>query len=295
VTWAAQAALVAALAIAAGDSAAQVTEHRMYVSVLDDQGNPVTDVKPADLEVREDGLVREVLRVGPASAAMEVVLLVDNSQATDGDTMFVRHALEGFGAALDDRHDIALVTLGDRPTLVLGASTSREAFRRAVGRIFPQPGSGTYLLDGVRETTRGFAKRQPERPVIVAVVREGIEFGSGDHMSLLKDLRDTYSAFHVIVLTTPGNPGVGTNEWRERVQLIDRGTAETGGRRVDLLTNMALKDAMATLAGEFNAQVEAVFARPATLIPPQRTTVTSPREGWTVRGTLARPPGGGKP
>lgn len=270
------------------NAAAQVTEHRMYVSVLDAQGTPATDVKPADLEVREDGVAREVLRVGPATVPMEVVLLVDNSQATSADTMFVRDALEAFEATLDDRHAIALVTLGDRPTVVLGASTSSEAIRKAIGRVFPQPGSGTYLLDGVRETTRGFAKRKPERPVIVALVREDIDFSTGDHVSVLKDLRETSSAFHAVVLTTPGHPGMGTNEWRERVQLIDRGTTETGGRRVDLLSNMALKDTMTALAAELNAQVEAVFARPAALIPPRRTDVTSTREGWTARGTLAR-------
>jgi hypothetical protein len=222
---------------------------------------------------------------------MEVVLLVDNSQATQTDTQFIRDALDAFVATLDDRHAVGLVTLGDRPTLVLGATTSAEAIGKAISRIFPQTGSGTYLLDAVRETTKGFSKRKPARPVIVAVLREDIEFSSGDYLTLLTGLRETFASFHAVILTMPGgDPSMDTSEGRQRAQLIDRGTTETGGRRVNLLSNMALKGAMVELAAELNAQLEAVFARPAALIPPQRTTVTSAHEGWTVRGTLAPPP-----
>ncbi|MBP1605147.1 MAG: VWFA-related Acidobacterial domain protein [Acidobacteria bacterium] len=281
--------VLAVAASGAPHAAAQATEHHVYVSVLDQQGNPVTEVTPADLKVTEDGVTREVLRVGPATTPMEVVLLVDNSAATSADTMFFRDALEAFVAGLDDRHAIALVTLGDRPTLELGATTNTEAIRKAIGRLFPRPGSGTYLLDAVRDTTKGFTKRKPARPVIVAVLREDVEFSTGDHVSILTDLHETFAAFHAVVLNTPADPSIGTNEWRERAQLIDRGTIETGGRRVNLISNLGLKDAMVALATELNAQVEAVFARPASLVPPRRTTVSSAREGWTARGTLARP------
>lgn len=282
--------LAAALALPP-DVAAQATERSAFVTVLDEEGNPVTEVTPADLTVKEDGVTREVLRVVPATTPMELVLLVDNSAATSADTQFIRDALVAFGATLDARHAIGMVTLGDRPTLVFDATTNRETIKRSGGRLFPPPGSGAYLLDAVRETTKGFEKRKPARPVIVAVIREDVEFSTGDHVSLLKDLRETSTAFHAVVLTAPGgDPYIATPEGRERALLVDRGPAETGGRRINLITNLALKDAMVGLAKELNAQVEAVFARPTSLIPPERTTVSSAREGWTARGTLAPPP-----
>jgi hypothetical protein len=54
----------------------------IYVSVLDDKGQPVPGLTTADFVVREDGTLREVLKAGPATAPLQVALLVDDSQAS---------------------------------------------------------------------------------------------------------------------------------------------------------------------------------------------------------------------
>ena len=49
----------------------------MVVSVLDQNGTPVEGLGPRDFVVREDGAVREVLRVEPAPNGRQIALLVD--------------------------------------------------------------------------------------------------------------------------------------------------------------------------------------------------------------------------
>ena len=49
--------------------AAQSKPIDAYVSVVDSKGEPATGLTPADFRVREDGVTREVLKVGPRHRA----------------------------------------------------------------------------------------------------------------------------------------------------------------------------------------------------------------------------------
>ena len=60
---------------------AQAIARSMYVSALNEAGVPAPDLGPSDFVVREDNVAREVLRVAPADAPMQVAVLVDNSEA----------------------------------------------------------------------------------------------------------------------------------------------------------------------------------------------------------------------
>ena len=72
----------------------------MYVSVVDQAGNPVPDLGPSDFVIREDKVAREVLKVEPATDPMHVALLVDNSQAAESYVQEYRQAFTAFTAAM---------------------------------------------------------------------------------------------------------------------------------------------------------------------------------------------------
>ena len=61
-------------------------EQHVLVSVLDKDGNPVPDLAAGDFIVRENDMAREVLRVEPASAPMQIMMLVDTSANTQIDS-----------------------------------------------------------------------------------------------------------------------------------------------------------------------------------------------------------------
>ena len=270
-------------------AAAQAVERALYVSVIDDKGAPVTSVQPDDLDVREDGVRREVLRVVPASEPMQIALLVDNSQAATDDISNLRRAVEAFVAAVAPAHQVALVTLGDRPTIMTEATGDPAALKQGVGRLFAQPGSGTYLLDALVEAAAGFKKREPARPVIVSVTIDAVEFSNANYLQALDALKGSYASYDALVLLRPTSAGTDTEERRNRAIVLDRGTTENGGARRDLLTSMSLEDALTSLARELLSRMKVVYARPVSLIPPERVTVAAVREGWTARGVPARP------
>jgi hypothetical protein len=80
--------------------AAQAQQRALYVTALDKSGNPVPELQPSDVIVKEDDTTREILRIAPASEPMQVAVMVDNSQAAERYIRDYREALPAFISAL---------------------------------------------------------------------------------------------------------------------------------------------------------------------------------------------------
>ena len=279
----AAAAAVLLLALPAG---AQTVEREMFVSVVDQADKPVTTLGVPDFVVREDGRVREVLRARRAAEPIDIALLVDNSQALGNQVNDVRKGLEAFIARMRPQAQISLVGLGDRPTIYADYTNSPEQLARGIGFIFPIQGAGAYVLDAVGEVLKGLEKRKPERSAVVIVFTGGREFSTGLYQPLIDGLKARGTALHVLTIGAGTPPDVQTSEGRNRELLFDRGSSETGGRRENVLTSMATADALERLAAEMLAQYRITFARPDTLVPPQRTEVSVRPAGLKARGLL---------
>lgn len=286
---------VAALSLAACALAwtaalhAQAIQRALYVSALTDAGAPIPDLGPADFVVREDNMAREVLKVEPAIEAMQIAVLVDTSQAARDQIAHVRTALPAFVKTLTTgavRNEVAIIAIGERPTVFTNYTFSAIELQKGIDRIWSMQGSGTYLLDGIIETSQGFKKRGAQRPVIVALLSEGPELSNRQHDQVLEPLRAGHVAFHVI---TMGHPSSSlSDEARERNRVLDEAPRATGGRREELLTSMALGAKLTQLADELTHQYKVTYAHPPSLIPPERVTVAAARPGVTARGTLIK-------
>ena len=265
---------------------AQTVQRSMYVSALDSSGVPAAELNPSDIAVREDNVTREVLRVAPADEPMQIAVLVDNSQAATNYIRDIRTGLEGFVSDMTGgaKHELSIVALGERPTLLADSSPDRDKIMKGVFRIFEIRNSGNYLLDGVIEVCKGFSKRETTRPIIVALTTEGPEYSSRRWEDVVRPMTEVGAAFHVLVLGPPSN--AIDEDARNRAEVIDQGPRLTGGRRDSLLASSALPGALKKLADELKHQYRIVYARPPTLIPPNKVTVTATRPGLTVRGTL---------
>ncbi|MPY88325.1 MAG: VWA domain-containing protein [Luteitalea sp.] len=292
--------LVITLALAAGLSLpstalTQPDERALYVSVLNKRNEPVTTLGRDDLIVREDGVAREVLRLSRATQPLQIALLVDNSQAAERDMLNLREGLTSFVDAItsDGKHELSLVTFGERPTIQLNPTRDVEALHSAVGRLFAVPGSGAYALEAIAATARGFARREATRPVIVLIVTEGVEFSNDHYQTVIDALKRSGAAFYALRLTEHGDADDQRDETRNRNIVLDRGTRETGGRQEILLTTMSVNDELETLAHELVNQYRVVYARPESLIPPERVTVEAKDKDLTARATPEREPRSG--
>jgi VWFA-related protein len=283
-------ALVVAAAVAvtpAVPSAAQAgaRERTLFASVLDDNGEPVTDIRQDEFVVREGNARREVLRVSRAVDPIAIALLVDNSAAAENDIRNIRDGVEAFLDKMRD-HDTAIIGMADRPTILQDYTRNAEFHKNAVGRLFAQPGSGMQFLETVVEVSRGLGRRDEPRAAMVTVLTDGAEFGNQHYNQVLDALKRGGAAMYVFAIGFSGTPLDDPS--RNRAVVLDEGPRQTGGVRRELLSSMGLEQAFERLARELNNQYKVVYGRPDSLLDPGPVTVAVTRQGVTARGTPER-------
>ena len=264
---------------------ASASDQRIYVSVLDQQDNPVVGLAADAFIVREDGIRREVLSVTKAGGSFQIALVVDNSEAVRPYLRDLRAGLESFVKMMAGPHEMALFTIGDRPTIVTDYRNNPEELQAAVKRIFPRPMSGGHLLDTILNASRGLTRRNTTRPIILVVTAEGVDYSSRSYQAVLKSVDESGASLHAVVLTSSG-AGFGTNA-RYRDMVLDRGTERTGGKRHDLLRGQRLQETLEELAHELLNQYLVVYARPDMLVPPDRVEIEMSDASWVARGNPA--------
>ena len=283
--------MLAALAGPAAADAQTTVERDMFVSVLTKADEPVLTLGAGDFIVREDGRLREVLRVRHATDPIDIALLIDTSQALGRQVADTRKAVETFIEAMKGHAQISLIGLGDRPTILTPYTDDAEKLSQGVGRLFPIPGAGATVLEAIQETLKGLAARKSERAAVVILWAGGVEFSNLAYATVLGEIEASRAALHVITVGNSVPADAMTQEGRSRETVFDSGTRQSGGRRDNVLASMGLPGAMTKLAAELLGQYRITYVRPETLIPPKTVEVTVRQADVTVRATpvIVRP------
>jgi VWFA-related protein len=264
----------------------------MYVSAVDQKGEPVEGLAPADFVIREDGAMREVLRVSRAVEPIDIAVLVDDSAASEELIPRVREGLRTFFAKMSKGNQIAIVALADRPTILTNYTGNTKLLDDGIGLLWPRTRAGSTLLDAVYEVSRGLEKRETPRAAIIPVVTDGSDFANRQYDQVMEEVKRATVAIHAITI---GNfNSTDDEELRNRGRLLAEGTRTTGGQRVNLLTPISVQQAFDRLARELSSQYKVVYGRPESLIPPAKVEVSARRPGITMRGTLERGTGNSK-
>jgi VWFA-related protein len=275
---------------------AQAPRRSIYASVLDKDGAVVPNLGPADFIVREDNRTREILSVEPATAPMQVALLVDNSARSSPSIRDIRDATNEFIKGMTSgvvRNEMVVVAVAERPTVLVDYTADQPKLLAGAGRIFTQSNSGAYLLDGLLEISQGFKKREASRPVIVAISTNGPELSNRYHDQIISALRGVNATFSVVMVGPPPTDVI-SSEGRERALTLSQGTEATGGRYDNVLAASALAGRLKQVANELTHQYLVTYARPDTLIPPERITITGKDTSLTVRGIPVSEKGSGR-
>ena len=266
-------------------ASSQALERDMFVSVLDRSDKPVPNLGPRDIAILEDGRPREILRMRRATEPLDLAVLVDTSAAASSQVSDLRQGLESLIARMRPQAHIALVEFGERPRVLADYTSDAALLAQGVGRIFSIQGSGAYTLEALVDTLKGTKKREAERSAVVIIWMGGLEFSNRDSRDVLALLAEQGPALHVLTVSRGTPADMMTVDGRNRESVFDRGTRASGGSRQNVLSSMAINEALDRIATELLSQYRVTYARPQTLIPPEKIEVRATRTDLTARGT----------
>jgi hypothetical protein len=283
--------LVVSLLLSAGErllseSQAPPSEATVYATVIDNQKKHVTDLGIADLFVKEDGVERPVVSVEPATAEMEIAILVD-----DNGTGIFRFGLNGLGELLQGRARIALSVITNQVQRVFDYTTDSKIWFAGFGRTGLRPATpeGGQLLEGIYSAIKEMTGREVRRPVIIALTVGGEEQSPLQSRRVLDDLNKSRASLHVLFVdipaVRPSRPAAKPSDLLESNLNLNRvlgdGPGESGGRRRDVLAMNALVVEVQETARDLLSQYAITYSR-GTSKNPQKLQVSVRRPNTTV-------------
>ncbi len=118
----------------------------LYVSVTDEKGRPVTDLRREDFTVYEDGVKQEISHFTSARQPVSLALLLDasNSMGT-GDRMDIaRKAAIDFIRKMHPKDRLLVMSFSDQVREVQPLTGDRKRLERAIEGIAPEGGTALY-------------------------------------------------------------------------------------------------------------------------------------------------------
>ena len=203
-----------------------------FVSAADAGGKPVTDLRPQDVVMSENGVRQQVVKVERQPVPIKLTITVDNSEDSAEALVHYRSGLAGLVEGLPRDVEVTLITTAPQPRTVLRPTTDRTQILRAINGFAPEPGRPRFT-----EALVEFSER------------------------LQREARDRRIAPYVPVLIMLSTTAVEQNSYQP-AEVTKAANFLVGRRaRVNVIV-MSTRTGQATSAESINASLQGVIAMP---------------------------------
>jgi hypothetical protein len=244
--------------------AAAETTRTVYISAVNTRGAFVTDLEPSDIVVKENGQVRGVTRLEPASEPIHIAVLVD-----DGGSGTLRAPVARLVTAALGRAALSISILNPQPFRLNDYTTDHEVLRTAIGRIIQRGRTADdplQLIEAVSWAAKDLQKRELSRPVIVALTNGGEAGGSDVAEFIVDELRESGASLHVVYV---GGVPMG--------RVLVEGPTLSGGSASLANGTLAFSQALDAVADTLGNQYRLTYVLPDGIKPHSRLQVTTTR------------------
>jgi hypothetical protein len=250
-------------------SAAGPTTRTVYVTVVDDNGQAVRGLTPADFVVKESGKEREIASVAPASEKSRLALMVEYPLVGQ---QYVRQGLAEFVVRMCPSAEIGLFMVSQRAEKMVDFTSDPEVLIDGIRKLpISQARVSAAVPDGVFEVAKQLEKAKPARPAIVlATTEQGL--ATADPEFILSQIAKSKAQFWAVsVGTGSGSMGIGD------------GPPQSGGRRVPIMTLASFQTGVQQVADDLSSQYLITYTLPDGVKTSDRITVSLKKPGATLR------------
>ena len=168
-------------------------------------------------------------------------------------------------------HHVAIIGLADRPTILADYTTDPAQAVQGRRAAFSRSPAAARRCSMPSTTPRAACRSaMRERRVMLVITTEGTDFSTPNHQRALESIKASGASFNALVITRRGGEDLTTDEARSRGIVLDQGPRMSGGRYAQLLSSMSLKGELDQVATDLENQYHVVYARPASLVPPEK-------------------------
>jgi len=200
------------------------------VSVMDAMHHPVMGLQQSDFELFEGEVKQDIKYFYQQDAPISVALVLDTSGSMGKRMELLRDAVNEFLANANPLDDYTLITVSERPEVLLRGCRSADEIEATLGTV--KAAGWTALLDAVRLATVALKNARYERKAIL-IVSDGLDNVSRHNLRDVASMVEESDAdAYAIGIMDDALPFFGMLTERINRKLLTRITDSTGGRTV---------------------------------------------------------------
>jgi hypothetical protein len=286
------------------DDSFQAPTRTIYISALDKDGLPVSDLQAVEIELKVGGKTQRIVSAAEATLPLRVSIL-DADQGTGA----FQQGIARFMQTLLGHAEFALTSVIVQPQKITDYSGDARVLSDGVSRLGQRGRErGAQLLEAIQEAARS-VRRENRRPVILVLRLGGEGVTSLQGKDVLEDVRKSGAILYAV--SSAGAQGRApnqnpnpdeTNPDRARVNaqqgqlrddeladsmqhlgtVLGDGVKESGGRHDQVIATTHAQ-AIQRIANELRHQYEVTFEMSESVKPGDKLAVSTKRKGVTLR------------
>jgi hypothetical protein len=107
----------------------------VFISAIDANGAPLTDLKPEEVAMTENGVAGKVASLDRYNLPIKLTIAVDNGQESTTALAAMRTGLTGMVEALPADVEVTLITMAPQPSMFVKPTTDRAQLTRGISRF----------------------------------------------------------------------------------------------------------------------------------------------------------------
>ena len=262
----------------------------LFVSIVDDDGEPVTDLAPEEVTVQWDGENGETLSLELLDWPVRVTVFVDNGEGGQAAAPQIRDGLRRFVDVLPAEVEVALWTTGGRPRARVRHTADRAELANGIEKIVPDAGSSAHFLDALVEEAERLDDDEERQyfPIVVMVASDGPDGSDSQQLQYeeaLQQLINSSATVHTRLLSRGSQGGIAAQVDTNAGE-VTRGSHETRAVGSAFLT--MLPELAADIAGKHRRvsnQYRVTYTPPDGASDQPSISIRTTRPGLTLVST----------